>query len=66
MFLVSGPDLVWEACRAGLVGALPRQDARTLEQFADWLAAIHQDLEEYAAAHPDARIGPVAVNLAPG
>jgi nitronate monooxygenase len=24
MFLVTGPDLVREACKAGLIGALPR------------------------------------------
>lgn len=64
MFLVSGPDLVREACKAGLVGALPRQNARTLDQFTEWLAEIRRDLSEFAAAHPSARIGPVAVNLA--
>jgi nitronate monooxygenase len=64
MFLVSGPDLVREACLAGLVGGLPRQNARTLEQFEEWLAAIRRDLDEHADREPDARIGPIAVNLA--
>lgn len=64
MFLVTGPDLVREACKAGLIGGLPRQNARTLDQFDDWLGAIRRDLDEYAAHHPDARIGPIAVNLA--
>jgi nitronate monooxygenase len=64
MFLVSGPDLVREACKAGLVGGLPRQNARTFEQFEQWLTGIRSDLAAYAADHPGARIGPIAVNLA--
>jgi nitronate monooxygenase len=64
MFLVTGPDLVREACRAGIIGGLPRQNARTLEQFTVWLAGIRQALDEAAASDAGARIGPVAVNLA--
>jgi nitronate monooxygenase len=64
MFLVSGPALAREACKAGLVGALPRQNARTLEAFDGWLAAVRRDLDAFAASHPAARIGPLAVNLA--
>jgi nitronate monooxygenase len=64
MFLVSNPDLVREACKAGLVGGLPRQNARTLEQFDDWLTEIRAGLDAHRAAHPSARIGPIAVNLA--
>lgn len=63
MFLVSGPALVREACKRGLVGALPRQNARTLAAFDEWLGEIRRDLDAYAAAHPGARIGPLAVNL---
>lgn len=64
MFLVTGPDLVREACRAGLIGGLPRQNARTLEQFTQWLADIRAALDDDAGRDPGARIGPVAVNLA--
>lgn len=64
MFLVSGPDLVREACLAGLIGGLPRQNARTPEQFEEWLAGIRRALDERMEHDPDARIGPVAVNLA--
>ena len=28
MFLVTGPALVREACKAGVIGGLPRQNAR--------------------------------------
>jgi nitronate monooxygenase len=64
MFLVTGPALVREACKAGLIGGLPRQNARSLEMFDAWLAAIRADLDAHAQAFPAARIGPVAVNLA--
>lgn len=64
MFLVSTPELVREACKAGLIGGLPRANARTLEQFDGWLGAIRRDLDAHAERHPEARVGPVAVNLA--
>jgi nitronate monooxygenase len=64
MFLVSGPELVAAACRAGLVGVLPRQNARTFEAFEEWLVAIRRSLTAYAASSGETRIGPVAVNLA--
>lgn len=40
MFLVSGPDLVIAACRAGIVGAFPTPNARTAEQLDDWMTRI--------------------------
>jgi nitronate monooxygenase len=45
MFLISGPDLVIAAARAGIIGAFPAPNARTIEQLADWLAQIEVDLE---------------------
>ncbi len=64
MFLVSGPELVTAACKAGIAGGLPRQNARGAEMFEDWLRGIRRELDAYAEHHPTARIGPVAVNLA--
>jgi nitronate monooxygenase len=64
MFLVTGPDLVREACKAGVIGGLPRQNARSFEIFEDWLRAIRDDLDRHRDAHPAARIAPIAVNLA--
>jgi nitronate monooxygenase len=64
MFLVTGPDLVREACKAGLIAGLPRQNARSIEQFDQWLGDIRAGLNAYRHANPDARIGPLAVNLA--
>lgn len=66
MFLVSGPRLVAEACKAGTIGVLPRHNVRTLEQFDLWLAEINDDIDACRAESRDARIGPVAVNLDPG
>jgi nitronate monooxygenase len=40
MFLVSGPDLVIAACKAGIVGAFPTPNARTPEQLDDWMTRI--------------------------
>lgn len=44
MFLVSGPDLVLAACRAGIVGSFPAPNARTPDIFAEWLQTIRQHL----------------------
>ena len=40
MFLVSGPELVLAACRAGLLGTFPTPNARTTEDLADWMETI--------------------------
>lgn len=44
MFLVSGPDLVMAACRAGIVGSFPAPNARTIDIFEEWLARISGEL----------------------
>jgi len=62
MFLVTGPALVREACKAGVIGGLPRQNARSLEEFEAWLSEITQALGEHRSSHPAARIAPIAVN----
>ena len=64
MFLVSKPAMVREACKAGIVGALPRQNARSLDVFESWLKEIREALDRHAEENPGARIGPLAVNLA--
>jgi nitronate monooxygenase len=46
MFLVSGPQLVIESCRAGLMGSFPTQNARTLQDLARWLDEIKAGLAE--------------------
>jgi nitronate monooxygenase len=62
MFLVTGPALAREACKAGVIGGLPRQNARDLETFEAWLKAISEALAAHRDANPDARVAPLAVN----
>lgn len=44
MFLVSGPELVLAACRAGIVGAFPTPNARPIEVLDDWMRRITEGL----------------------
>ena len=44
MFLVSGPDLVTAACKAGIVGAFPALNARTLDVLESWLAQFSKTI----------------------
>lgn len=48
MFLVSGPELVVAACRAGVIGALPAPNARELSTLEAWLATISADSQGQA------------------
>jgi nitronate monooxygenase len=61
MFLVSGPDLVVECCRAGVLGTFPALNERTSLGFEAWLATIEQRLagSEDAGEQP----APYGVNL---
>jgi nitronate monooxygenase len=45
MFLVSGPDLVVEVCRSGVIGTFPTLNQRTSEGYDDWLVQIEQRLD---------------------
>jgi nitronate monooxygenase len=56
MFLVSGPDLVVEACRGGVIGAFPSLNQRTTQGYDAWLSEIEDRLRGETAA-------PHAVNL---
>jgi len=40
MFLVSGPDLVIAACKAGISGSFPSTNTRTIEELDQWMAQI--------------------------
>ena len=56
MFLVSGPDLVVEACKSGVVGTFPALNQRTSEGYEAWLQEISERLAGTDAA-------PFGVNL---
>lgn len=40
MFRVSGPELVIAACRAGVIGAFPAANCRTVDELDEWLTRI--------------------------
>jgi nitronate monooxygenase len=61
MFLVSGPDLVLAACAAGIGGAFPAPNARTIEALEDWLRRIAEGHAALATA--GGRVGPWSLNL---
>lgn len=52
MFLISGPEMVIAACRAGIVGCFPAPNARTLKDLEDWLIQISDALSDEPAAAP--------------
>jgi nitronate monooxygenase len=45
MFLVSGPELIIAACRSGIMGAFPTNNARTVEELDAWMLQIATALE---------------------
>lgn len=47
MFLVSGPELVINCCKSGIVGSFPFQNARTIEVLEDWLKEITSSLSQH-------------------
>jgi len=51
MFLISGPDLVVECCRAGLLGTFPALNQRTTDGFVEWLDEIEARLDENSAPY---------------
>ncbi|MCO5131867.1 MAG: nitronate monooxygenase [Xanthobacteraceae bacterium] len=54
MLRVSGVDLVTAACRAGVIGAFPTANARSVEELDAWLGRIERDLADFgrpAAPH---------------
>ena len=42
MFLISGPGLVIEACKNGILGAFPALNQRSTEGFDAWLSEIEE------------------------
>jgi nitronate monooxygenase len=46
MFLVSGPEIVIAASKAGVIGAFPSINARSAEEFQSWLERIVRETDE--------------------
>lgn len=52
MFIVSGPDLVIETCKAGVIGTFPSLNARPISQYEEWLQRIETELGDAPNAAP--------------
>lgn len=63
LFIISGPELVIEQCKAGIVGSFPSLNARPAHILDQWLTRIETELAEYQAANPAAKVAPYAVNF---
>ena len=47
LFLISGPKLVIECCKNGIIGTFPALNHRTSEGFEGWLEEIKQNLNDF-------------------
>ena len=63
MFLISGPELVVAACRAGIVGAFPTPNARPIEVLEEWMARIADGLAQAREELGADRVAPWCANL---
>ncbi|MBX3530255.1 MAG: nitronate monooxygenase [Rhizobiaceae bacterium] len=62
MFLVTGPTLVIEACKAGIVGVATASWSRSPEQYDEWLDEIQTELAAWTRATGQ-KPGPLVANL---
>ena len=62
MFLISGPKLVIECCKNGIVGTFPALNQRTTEGFEQWIIEIKTALKEYES-ETGKKAAPFGVNL---
>ena len=63
MFLISGPELVLEACKAGIIGAFPTPNARPIEMLETWMRQITEGLAQARDAQGASTVGPWCANL---
>ncbi len=62
MFLISGPELVIECCKNGIVGTFPALNQRTSEGFEEWLIHIKTELANWEK-ETGKKVAPFGVNL---
>lgn len=62
MFLISGPKLVVECCKNGIVGTFPALNQRTSEGFEEWLVEIKSELHQFEE-ETGKKPAPFGVNL---
>ena len=61
MFLISGPELVIEVCKSGIVGAFPTPNARTTTMLDEWVTKIEDALDN--GSDQSRSYAPYAANL---
>ena len=62
MFLISGPEIVIECCKNGIVGTFPALNQRTSEGFEEWLIEIKTELDKFEK-ETGKKAAPYGVNL---
>ena len=62
MFLISGPELVIECCKNGIVGTFPALNQRTSEGFEKWVVQIKESLKAFEE-ESGKKAAPFGVNL---
>lgn len=62
MFLISGPQLVIECCKNGIVGTFPALNQRTTEGFEEWVIEIKTALKKFEE-ETGKKAAPYGVNL---
>lgn len=62
MFLISGPKLVIECCKNGIVGTFPALNQRTSEGFEEWVVEIKSELQKFEE-NTGKKAAPFGVNL---
>ena len=62
MFLISGPQLVIECCKNGIVGTFPALNHRTTEGFEGWVVEIKEALDIFEKETGN-KAAPFGVNL---
>ena len=62
MFLISGPNMVIECCKNGIVGTFPALNQRTTEGFEEWVIEIKEALVKFEKETGN-KAAPFGVNL---
>ena len=60
-FLISGPELIIEVCKSGIVGAFPTPNARTTTVLDEWIMQIEDALDD--GSDQSRSYAPYAANL---
>ncbi|MEP0985398.1 nitronate monooxygenase family protein [Ekhidna sp.] len=62
MFLISGPKMVIECCKNGIVGTFPALNNRSTEGFEEWVVEIKEELAKWEK-ETGKKAAPFGVNL---